>query len=156
MKQAIVVVPLFLLLLTILYLFIPVSPEKISHESLISPDAQVVLTQYDLKDRVAEFSASPLGHAIADLRYDIVGKELGMTDEEIDHFQQLKQEITNTYQNPLVQMLIGREISVALFPFVEEEPGEFVRQLSDHLLISRGDKDKERAVDMPKVFQAPW
>lgn len=148
MKQAIVVVPLFLLLLTILYLFIPVSPEKISHESLISPDAQIVLTQYDLKDRVAEFSASSLGLAIADLRYDIVGKELGMTDEEIDRFQQLREEIKNTYQNPLVQMLIGREISVALFPFVQEESGEFVRQLSDHLLLVSRPRQNTRMMDV--------
>ena len=148
MKQAIVVVPLFLLLLTILYLFIPVSPEKISHESLISPDAQIVLTQYDLKDRVAEFSASPLGLAIADLRYDIVGKELGMTDEEIDRFQQLREEINNTYQNPLVQMLIGREISVALFPFVQVESVEFVRQLSDHLLLVSRPRQNTRMMDV--------
>lgn len=148
MKQAIVVVPLFLLLLTILYLFIPVSPEKISHESLISPDAQIVLTQYDLKDRVAEFSASSLGLAIADLRYDIVGKELGMTDEEIDRFQQLREEIKNTYQNPLVQMLIGREISVALFPFVQEESGEFVKQLSDHLLLVSRPRQNTRMMDV--------
>ena len=119
MKQALVAVPLFLVLVAILYLFVPVFPERISHESFISPEAQIVVTQYDLKDRIAEFSLSPLGQTVAELRYDVVGRELGMTDDEIDQLLRLKDEITKTYHNPLVQMLVSREITIALLPFAE-------------------------------------
>ncbi|MGI9536740.1 MAG: hypothetical protein ACR2PB_06705, partial [Desulfocapsaceae bacterium] len=117
MKQAIIVVPLFLLLLALLYFFIPVSQERVTHESFISPDAKVVIIQYDLKDRIEELGSSPLGRTIADLRYEVVGKELGLRDDQIMRFLQLKEEIKKSYQHPLVQMLVGKEVSIALLPF---------------------------------------
>ena len=93
MKQAIIVVPLFLLLLAILYLFIPVLPDQVTHESFISSDAHIVISQYDLQERIAEFGSSPLGRTIADLRYDVVGREMGLSDEEIRKFLKIKDEI---------------------------------------------------------------
>ena len=148
MKQAIIVVPLFLLLLTILYLFIPVFPATINHESFFSPDAQIVISQYDLQDRVSELASSPLGQTVANLRYEIVGKELGLTDDEIAQFLHLKEDIKNSYQNPLVQMLIGREVSIALLPFVADESVDFFRQLTNHLLIVSRPSKNARLMDV--------
>ena len=148
MKQAIIVVPLFLLLLTILYIFIPVFPARINHESFFSPDAQIVITQYDLKDRVSELASSPLGQTVADLRYEVVGKELGLTDDEIAQFLQLKEDIKKSYKNLLVQMLVGREISIALLPFVGDESVDFFRQLTNHLLIVSRPSKNARLMDV--------
>ena len=135
MKQAIIVVPLFLLLLAILYLFVPVFSERKTHESFIPSDARIVVTQYDLKDRVAEFVSSPLGLALAQINYEAVGRELGFSAAEIEQFNQLRAEIRTAYQNPLVQMLVGREISIALLPFVLEDSADLNQQLIDHLLV---------------------
>ena len=148
MKQALVAVPLFLVLVAILYLFVPVFPERISHESFISPEAQIVVTQYDLKDRIAEFSLSPLGQTVAELRYDVVGRELGMTDDEIDQLLRLKDEITKTYHNPLVQMLVSREITIALLPFAEEQPGDFTKQITDNMLVVSRPNRNPRLMDV--------
>jgi hypothetical protein len=148
MKQAFIVIPLFLLLLAILYLFIPVFPERKTHESFIPSDAQIVITQYDLKDRVAEFASSPLGRALAELNYDTVGKELGFSTTEIKQFYQLREEIRTTYQNPLVQMLVGREISVALLPFIPDDSVDLKRQLLDHLLVISRPSQNARLVDV--------
>ena len=148
MKQAFIVIPLFLLLLAILYLFIPVFPERKTHESFIPSDAQMVITQYDLKYRVAEFVSSPLGITLAELNYETVGKELGFSSTEIEQFNQLRAEITATYQNPLVQMLVGREISVALLPFTPDDSVDFNQQLIDHLLVISRPSQSARLMDV--------
>ena len=148
MKQAFIVIPLFLLLLAILYLFIPVFPERKTHESFIPSDAQIVITQYDLKYRVAEFVSSPLGRTLAELNYDTVGKELGFSTAEIEQFYQLRDEIRATYQNPLVQMLVGREISVALLPFAPDDSVDLNQQLMDHLLVISRPSQSARLMDV--------
>ncbi|NNK58174.1 MAG: DUF3352 domain-containing protein [Desulfofustis sp.] len=148
MKQAVIVVPLFLLLLTILYLFIPVFPERKTHESFISSDAQIVITQYDLKDRVAEFGSSPLGQALAELNYETVSRELGFSNDEITQFYRLRDEIRTTYQNPLVQMLISKEITVALLPFVHDNFADLNEQLIDHLLVISRPSQSARLMDV--------
>lgn len=148
MKQAFIVIPLFLLLLAILYLFIPVFPERKTHESFIPSDARIVITQYDLKYRVAEFVSSPLGRALAELNYDTVGNELGFSTAEIEQFHQLRDEIRTTYQNPLVQMLVGREISVALLPFAPDDSVDLNRQLIDHLLVISRPSQSARLMDV--------
>ena len=148
MKQAIIVVPLFLLLLAILYLFIPVFPDRVSHESFISGDAHIVISQYDLQDRIAELGSSPLGRTIADLRYEVVGKEMGLSDDEIRRFLKLKDDIKKNYQNPLVQMLVGKEVSIALLPFSDHEALDFVEQITDHLLVISRPSQNARLMDV--------
>lgn len=148
MKQAIIVVPLFLLLLAILYLFIPVFPDRVSHESFISGDAHIVISQYDLQDRIAELGSSPLGRTIADLRYEVVGREMGLSDDEIRRFLKLKDDIKKNYQNPLVQMLVGKEVSIALLPFSDHEALDFVEQITDHLLVISRPSQNARLMDV--------
>jgi len=148
MKQAIIVVPLFLLLLAILYLFIPVFPDRVSHESFISGDAHIVISQYDLQDRIAELSSSPLGRTIADLRYEVVGREMGLSDDEIRRFLKLKDDIKKNYQNPLVQMLVGKEVSIALLPFSGHEALDLVEQITDHLLVISRPSQNARLMDV--------
>jgi len=148
MKQAIIVVPLFLLLLALLYLFIPVFPDRVTHESFISPDAQVVITQYDLKDRIAELGSSPLGRTMAALRYEVIGRELGLSTTDIQQFLQFKEEVKKGYQNPLVQMLVGKEISIALVPFAHEKTIDFARQITDHLLVVSRPTQNARLMDV--------
>lgn len=148
MKQTIIVIPLFLLLLVILYLFIPVFPGKTPHEAFISADAQMVATQYDLQDRVSEFVASPLGETLANLRYEVIGRELGFTEQEISNFLQLKDELLNTYQDPLIQTLTGREITVALLPIKREDDLNIVEQLLDHLLFVSRPSHHARLMDL--------
>ena len=148
MKQAIIVVPLFLLLLAILYFFIPVFPDRVSHESFISGDAHIVITQYDLQDRIAELGSSPLGRTIADLRYEVVGREMGMSDDEIRRFLKLKDDIKKNYQNPLVQMLVGKEVSIALLPFSDHEALDFAQQITDHLLVISRPSQNARLMDV--------
>ena len=148
MKQAIIVVPLFLLLLAILYLFIPVFPDRVSHESFISGDAHIVISQYDLQDRIAELGSSPLGRTIADLRYEVVGREMGLSDDEIRRFLKFKDDIKKNYQNPLVQMLVGKEVSIALLPFSHHEALDFVEQITDHLLVISRPSQNTRLMDV--------
>ena len=148
MKQVIIVVPLFLLLLAILYFFIPVFPDRVSHESFISGDAHIVITQYDLQDRIAELGSSPLGRTIADLRYEVVGREMGMSDDEIRRFLKLKDDIKKNYQNPLVQMLVGKEVSIALLPFSDQEALDFAQQITDHLLVISRPSQNARLMDV--------
>ena len=148
MKQAIIVVPLFLLLLAILYLFIPVFPDRVSHESFISGDAHIVISQYDLQDRIAELGSSPLGRTIADLRYEVVGREMGLSDDEIRRFLKLKDDIKKNYQNPLVQMLVGKEVSIALLPFSGHEALDLVEQITDHLLVISRPSQNARLMDV--------
>ena len=148
MRQIFIVVPLFLLLLALLYLFIPVFPEKKSHESFIPADAQIVITQHDLKDRVAEFAASPLGKTLAQLRYEVVAGELGISAEELDRFFLLRDEIKRLYHNPLVQMLIGKEFSLALLPFAHQEYEDFVQGLADHLILVSRPRQSARLMDV--------
>ena len=148
MKQVIIVVPLFLLLLAILYFFIPVFPDRVSHESFISGDAHIVITQYDLQDRIAELGSSPLGRTIADLRYEVVGREMGMSDDEIRRFLKLKDDIKKNYQNPLVQMLVGKEVSIALLPFSDHEALDFAQQITDHLLVISRPSQNARLMDV--------
>jgi hypothetical protein len=148
MKQVIIVVPLFLLLLAILYFFIPVFPDRVSHESFISGDAHIVITQYDLQDRIAELGSSPLGLTIADLRYEVVGREMGMSDDEIRRFLKLKDDIKKNYQNPLVQMLVGKEVSIALLPFSDQEALDFAQQITDHLLVISRPSQNARLMDV--------
>jgi len=142
MKQAIVIVPLFLLLLVILYLFTPVFPERITHEAFISADAPIFLTQYDLKKRVDEFKDSPLGRNVATLNYERIGIELGLSATEITEWRGLFEEVVDGYQNPIVQTLIGSEFSLALWPFKLHGLRNIEEQLLNHLLlISRPSKD---------------
>ncbi len=148
MKQAIIVVPLFLLLLAILYLFIPVSPDQVTHESFISSDAHIVISQYDLQDRIAEFGSSPLGRTIADLRYEVVGREMGLSDDEIRKFLKIKDEIKKNYQNPLVKMLVGKEVSIALLPFLPQETRDFAEQIISHLLLVSRPSQNARLMDV--------
>ena len=148
MKQVIIVVPLFLLLLAILYFFIPVFPDRVSHESFISGDAHIVITQYDLQDRIAELGSSPLGRTIADLRYEVVGREMGMSDDEIRRFLKLKDDIKKNYQNPLVQMLVGKEVSIVLLPFSDHEALDFAQQITDHLLVISRPSQNARLMDV--------
>ena len=148
MKQTFIVVPLFLLLLGLLYLFVPVFPDDLTHESFISPDAQIVITQFDLKDRITELDSSPLGQTLAELRYDVVGKELGLSENDIKQLLQVKDEIKKSYQNPLVQMLVGKEVSVALVPFAYEKAIDFGRQITDHLLVVSRPTQNARLMDV--------
>lgn len=148
MKQTIIIVPLFLLLLVILYLFIPVFPGKTPHEAFISSEAQVVATQYDLRERVAEFAGAPLGKTVANLRYEIIGKELGFTDEEIVNFIEFKDELLKSYNDPLVQALVGREITVALLPVKRDDGLNVVDQLLDHLLFVSRPVHHARLMDL--------
>lgn len=142
MKQAIIIVPLFLLLLAILYLFTPVFPDKITHEAFISADAPIFLTQYDLKKRVDEFKDSVLGRNVATLNYERIGIELGLSDAEITEWGGLFEEVVDGYQNPIVQTLIGSEFSLALWPFKLHGSHNIEEQLLNHLLlISRPSKD---------------
>lgn len=142
MKQAIIIVPLFLLLLAILYLFTPVFPDKITHEAFISADAPIFLTQYDLKKRVDEFKDSVLGRNVATLNYERIGIELGLSDAEITEWGELFEEVVDGYQNPIVQTLIGSEFSLALWPFKLHGSHNIEEQLLNHLLlISRPSKD---------------
>ena len=142
MKQAIIVVPLFFLLLAILYLFTPVFPEKVIHESFINPDAPVVLTQYDLQKRVDEFKNSPLGRNIATLNYDRIGAELGFSDSDMAQWRGIIDEVVAGYENPILQTLIGGEFSLALWPFALSDSGNVNEQVLNHLLlVSRPDTD---------------
>ncbi len=142
MKQVIIVVPLFLLLLAILYLFTPVFPEKIAHESFIRADAALVLTQYDLKERINEFKTSPLGLTIAQLDYDRIGYELGFSGADIEQGRELVEEVIDGYENPLVQTLIGSEFSLAMWPFTLNGSSDVGEQLLNHLLlVCRPSKD---------------
>lgn len=142
MKQTLIVVPLFCLLMAILYLFTPVSPEQITHETFIPADASIVLTQYDLKRRLNEFKNSPLGHTLTQLDFDRIGTELGFSVADIDQWRRLAEEVVGGYQNPVVQTLIGSEFSLAMRPFTLNGSGDVDRQvLNNLLLVSRPGTD---------------
>jgi hypothetical protein len=61
MRNLFIIVPLFFVLLAILYLFTPVFPGKISHEVFVDEDVRFFITQYDLEQRLDEFIQSPFG-----------------------------------------------------------------------------------------------
>lgn len=142
MKQALIVVPLFFLLLAILYLFTPVFPEKLSHEAFIHRDAPIVLTQYELNKRVDELKNSPLGQNISQLNYDLIAAELGFSPADVEEWRRLVNEVIDAYENPLVQVLIGSEFSLAMWPFALDPAGSVGDQIQNNLLlVSRPSKD---------------
>ncbi len=142
MKQAIIVVPLFFLLLAIIYLFTPVFPEKLTHETFIRGDAPIVLTQYELNERVEELKSSPLGQNISQLNYDRIAAELGFSDADVSEWRRLVAEVIDAYQNPITQALIGTEFSLAMWPFTLDPAGNVGVQIQNHLLlVSRPGKD---------------
>ena len=147
MKQAIIFVPLFILLLAILHLFTPLLPEEETHESFISGEASLVLTQYDLKTRVEEFKESALGQAIAGLKYDLIGVELGFTPSEIERFAEIMDGLGEAYRNPLLQTLVGAEASLAMFPFQPEPSPDIGTQFVDHLLLVCRPQTSARLID---------
>lgn len=135
MKQVIIVVPLFFLLLAILYLFTPVFPEKVTHEPFIHADAPLVLTQHDLIERLNEFKISILGHNIAQLDYHRIGSELGFSGADIEHWEKIAGEIADGYDNPLVQTLVGSEFSLAMWPLSLNDANDIDEQILGHLLL---------------------
>jgi len=142
MKQAIIVVPLFFLLLAILYLFTPVFPEKLTHETFIRGDAPIVLIQYELNKRVEELKSSPLGQNIFQLNYDRIAAELGFSEADVSEWRRPVAEVIDAYQNPVVQALIGTEFSLAMWPFALDPAGNVGVQIQNHLLlVSRPSKD---------------
>lgn len=147
MKQAIIFIPLFILLLAILHFFTPLLPQEERHESFISADALLVITQHDLTSRVSEFQESTLGQTIAALKYEIIGAELGFSTSETDRFLELMNNLSEAYSNPLLQTLVGSEASLVLLPFQPTISEDISTQITEHLLLVSRPQTPARLID---------
>ncbi len=147
MRQAIIIVPLFFLLLAILYLYTPIAPDKLTYESFISADAQIVITQYDLETRIAELGESPLGQTVNTLDFQAIGRELDFSEAEIEHFLETKQVLEDGYRNPLIKALIGNEVSIALLPFQPNRNSHIEDQILNNLLLVSRPRHGTRLMD---------
>ena len=152
MKQAVIIVPIFILLLIILYLFTPVFPGKTTHESFIGQHVQVVVTQYDLEQRVEEFAHGPLGKVFHELDYELIGRELELPDEQIEQVLQIKEEIQKAFKDPLLNILFGSEASIAFFPFIPESSEPLEQQALENILVISRPKHSARLMDFAGWF----
>jgi len=152
MKQAVIIVPIFILLLVILYLFTPVFPGKTTHESFIGQHVQVVVTQYDLEQRVEEFAHGPLGKVFHELDYELIGRELELPDEQIEQVLQIKEEIQKAFKDPLLNILFGSEASIAFFPFIPESSEPLEQQVLENILVISRPKHSARLMDFAGWF----
>ncbi len=152
MRNLIILVPLFFVLLVILYLFTPVFPGKIAHEAFVDEDARFFVTQYDLEKRLDELIQSPIGQALGGLDLDTIGRELGLSQDQTSRMLYLRQEIARGFEDPLLRELFGSEASVALFDFTptEEEPLE--SQIIEHLLFISRPQHSARLMDFAGWF----
>ncbi|MGI9536370.1 MAG: DUF3352 domain-containing protein, partial [Desulfocapsaceae bacterium] len=69
-------------------------------------------------------------------------------DDQIMRFLQLKEEIKKSYQHPLVQMLVGKEVSIALLPFDLNDGMDITREITDHLLVISRPSQNARLMDV--------
>jgi hypothetical protein len=152
MRNLFIIVPLFFVLLAILYLFTPVFPGKISHEVFVDEDVRFFITQYDLEQRLDEFIQSPFGQALGGLDIDAIGRELGFSQEQAARVIQLKQEAARTSDDPLLRVLFGSEASVALFDFTLTEALPLEAQIFDNLLFISRPQHSARLMDFAGWF----
>jgi len=135
-----------------IYLFMQKSAGEHAYQTFISSDAQFVLTQYDLEKRVDEFARSPLGGALDSLDYGKIGRELDMSDEEIDRILEARQNISAFFDNPLFNTLFGAQVSCALFPFSYRDDSPLEEQILENLLIIARPKRGAKLIDVATWF----
>lgn len=152
MRHVIIIVPLFFLLLAILYLFTPVFPGPIAHEAFIDEKVQILISQYDFEKRLKELSRSPIGKAIDGLDYPLISRELGLSADQTSQILHLKEEIARGLQDPLLLTLFGSEASIALFGFTPTEDEPLQNQFLDHLLFISRPKHSARLMDFAGWF----
>ena len=152
MKKLIVPILLLVLASAGLYLYLHKPEKDYSYESFIAQDALIVVTQYDLEHRVEEFKGSPLGVAVAGLEYQLIGRELGLSDDVINRFLEFTHDVAELFDNQLFKTLFGTEATCALYPFTRSGDRGVDEQIMENLLVVARPKHGARLVDLAGWF----
>lgn len=148
MRQIAIIAPLLFLLFFIIYLFTPDFSLKIKPESFVDEEALLLVTQKDLGKRIDEFTASPLGRAFAEINYQQIADELDSSLIDAEKLSSISQTVHQAIEHPLVKILFGREVTIALSPFKPDASSLFEQQIIDNLLIIGRPKHSAKLIDI--------
>ena len=135
MRQIIIGIPLFFLLLFILYLFTPHLSKQTRPESFFNQDVLALVTQYDLAERIDSFRLSRLGKAIENIDYIQIAKDTEFDFIDLGTIIYVEQELKKLISDPLLAELFGKELTIALFPFADHKASTIRQQLLENIII---------------------
>ncbi len=152
MRQIAIIAPLLFLLFFIIYFFTPDFSLKTKPESFVDEEALLLVTQTDLEKRIDEFTLSPLGRAVAAIDYREIADELDSPLIDAEKLGSIKQTVQQAIDHPLIKMLFGSEVTIALSPFKPDASSLFEQQLIDNLLIIGRPKHSAKLLDALTMF----
>jgi hypothetical protein len=164
MRQIIIIGPLLFLLLFVLYLFTPDFSSRLEPELFIDEEVLLMVTQKDLATRIDEFSSSPLGRTLAEIDFLSLSKELDYESFDGEKIDSLRTTISRTLNDPLVKLLFGKEVTLALYPFRPDNSRSFDQQIYENVLLIGRPKHHAKLIDMltklvpqqDRITEAPY
>ncbi len=148
MRQIAIITSLLFLLFFIIYFFTPDFSLKTKPELFVDEQVLLLVTQKDLEKRIDEFTLSPLGRVFAETDFQAIARELETSAIDAEKLASIKKNIQQTLGHPLVKILFGREVSVALSPFQPGATASFEQQILDNLLVIGRPKHPAKLIDM--------
>ena len=135
MRQIFIVAPLIVLLFFILYMFTPGPSRVTPPELFLPPDSILVVTQHQLEKRVKEFTASRLGKAVGSIDFQALADDLQVPGIAGDQAASIREELIRTFNDPLFNIIFGKEVTVGLFPFDLDISRDLPPQILENTLI---------------------
>ncbi|MBE0586344.1 MAG: DUF3352 domain-containing protein [Desulfofustis sp.] len=161
MRQLIFVVPLFMLLLFVVSLFSPNLARRVSHERFFDRQTLLVINQKQLARRIDDFTVSRLGSVLRGIDVAAIAEDLEMPASRVKLIADGTTEIAGAAVDPIVRSVLGRDVSVALFPFRYDVTLPLREQLLAHLVlvcrpkqVAHADELLERITGVPATEEA--
>jgi hypothetical protein len=135
MRHLIFVIPLFVLLLLVVTLFSPNLARRVSPERFFDRQTLLVINQKQLARRVDNFTVTRLGSALRGIDAAAVAEDLEMPGYRVKLISDSTTVIADAAVDPIVRSVLGRDVSVALFPFSYDVTLSLREQLLAHLVL---------------------
>lgn len=155
MRQALFILPLFMLLLAVIYLFSPHLGGRTAPERFLDRQTLLLINQKNLAARLDVFFATKLGRTLTSIDYPGILNDLDVAHEKSELLEQLIHLAAAARHDPMVRSVLGRDLTIVLTPFQLRPEEPLLRQLVEHALVICRPKRAAHALELVRRISSP-
>ncbi|MDX9897272.1 MAG: hypothetical protein RBS34_17630, partial [Desulfofustis sp.] len=155
MRQALFILPLFMLLLAVIYLFSPHLGGRTTPERFLDRQTLLLINQKNLATRFDGFLATRLGRTLTTIDYPGILKDLDVAHEKSELLEQFIRMAAAARHDPMVRSVLGKDLTIALAPFQPRPEEPLLRQLVEHAMVICRPKRAAHALELVRRISSP-